>query len=347
MRPEDVWYANDVRARSARFALAPVAALYHAVVSARNTLYDRGVFRTRSSPIPVISVGNLTVGGTGKTPFTAYLVARLAEMGMRPAVVMRGYGADESLLHDWLNPGVRIYASPDRVAGIALAADSGANVAVLDDGFQHRRAGRALDIVLVSAEQWRESLPLLPAGPLREPLSALRRAGLVVVTCKSVTDACALAVVSHLKDIVPGVPVVRAEFLLHELVRAGGQQAGGQQMDGQHDETRSLAALSGADVLGIAGVADPASFFAQLRALGAQLTSRVFPDHHAYTADEVSGLAAAATHHKYAVTTGKDAVKLGPVWPAKGPRLWYVSQAVRISDGESVIARALRDAVSR
>lgn len=336
MKPERIWYGSGTRDRSARVALAPAAALYGAAIAARNKLYDSGLLRTHASSIPVISVGNLTVGGTGKTPFTAYIVARLTEIGMKPAIVMRGYGEDEKLLHEWLNPGVRVCVSPDRVAGIRHAAASGADVAVLDDGFQHRRAARSLDVVLVSAEQWRDNLALLPAGPLREPLKSLRRADVVVVTSKSASDAEAALVASRVGEIVPEVPVVRASFLLRDLARVG-----------ESNETRSLGELVGADVLAIAGVGEPASFVAQLSALCASVTPRIFADHHGYTSTEAASLADEARHHKYAVTTGKDAVKLGPAWPAKAPGLWYVSQAVQITDGLSVFARALRDAVSR
>ncbi|MGI9091261.1 MAG: tetraacyldisaccharide 4'-kinase, partial [Gemmatimonadaceae bacterium] len=176
MRVEDVWYGDGARARLARTVLMPASWLYHGVTAIRNTLYNIGLARTHSSPIPVISVGNLTVGGTGKTPFTAHLVHLLSEMGRRPAIVMRGYGGDEKLLHERLNPGIRVYVSPDRAAGVALAAAKGADVVVLDDAFQHRRAARCLDVVLVSAEQWRDDLKILPAGPLRESFTGLRRA---------------------------------------------------------------------------------------------------------------------------------------------------------------------------
>lgn len=300
-------------------------------------MYDSGLIRPRSSSVPVISVGNLTVGGTGKTPFTAHIVQLLREMraGYELAIVMRGYGGDEMMLHEQLNPGVRVYASPDRAAGVALAAADGANVVVLDDAFQHRRATRSLDIVLVSAEQWRDDMKVLPAGPLRESLAGLRRAQLIVVTSKGAGAVRISRIVSHLARIAPDVPMARAEFMMRDLV------------DAQQPEGRTnLQALAGADVLAIAGVGDPSSFLAQLRALNAHVTPRVFPDHHAYSASDVAAMAREARSHKYVVTTGKDAVKLAPMWPAKAAPLWYVSQAVRIT-GESVVTQALRDAVSR
>ncbi|MGI8547987.1 MAG: tetraacyldisaccharide 4'-kinase [Gemmatimonadaceae bacterium] len=338
MTVEDVWYGSDARARSARAGLAPAAWLYGAVTATRNRMYDAGLLRALSSPVPVISVGNLTVGGTGKTPFTAHLVQLLRSMepARQPAIVMRGYGGDEKVLHERLNPGVRVYASPDRAAGIKLAAADGADVVVLDDAFQHRRAGRSLDVVLVSAEQWRGDLKILPAGPLRESLAGLRRAHLIVVTSKGADENRINGVASRVARIAPRVQVVRADFLMRDLVDAQ-----------EPERSISLEQLAGAELLAIAGVGDPSSFVAQLRAIGAHVTSCTFADHHAYTVAEVAMLSRKARDHKYVVTTGKDAVKLAPLWPAKAPPLWYVSQAVRITGGESVLAQALRDALSR
>ncbi|MGI9091806.1 MAG: tetraacyldisaccharide 4'-kinase, partial [Gemmatimonadaceae bacterium] len=201
---------------------------------------------------------------------------------------------------------------------------------------QHRRAARCLDVVLVSAEQWRDDLKILPAGPLRESFTGLRRAHLIVVTSKGAGEDRISRIVSRLARIAPGVPTATAEFLMHELVDARSPE-----------HSISLQRLAGADVLAIAGVGDPASFVAQLRAVGARVTSRIFADHHAYGRSDVAIIAREACDHKYVVTTGKDAVKLARVWPAKGPPLWYVSQAVRITGGESVVIQALADTVSR
>lgn len=331
-----MWYGESVAAQAVRTALAPASWMYRSVVAARNGLYDAGLIRTYASPVPVISIGNLTVGGTGKTPFAAYIVERLRAMGCSPAIVMRGYGDDERLLHAQLNPGVRVYAQPDRVEGITRAASDGADVVVLDDAFQHRRASRAFDIVLVSADQWRDDLGLLPAGPLREPLRSIRRADLIVVTSKSASTGEISRVKSRLTAIAPEVPTACVEFKLRDLV------------DARKPERMTIpGALSGADVLAVAGIGNPESFLAQLRELGACVTAHLYPDHHAYNVTDVATLALAASGHKYLVTTGKDAVKLAPLWPAKAATLWYVSQAVQITGGEPAVTQALRDIVSR
>ncbi len=330
MNVEELWYGRTVGARSARAAASPLSWLYMTVVSARNALYDRRVLRIHDSPIPVVSVGNVTVGGTGKTPFSAYVVGALLEAGHRPAVVMRGYGDDELHLHARMNPGIPVIADVDRVAGIKSATAAGADVAVLDDGFQHRRAHRDLDIVLVSAEHWHDNMRLLPAGPLREPVRSLARADLIVITQKSASDTEVVIVVRSIQ----AMPAISAAVIVAALVPNKIMSASG-------EGNVSLDAMRGESVLAVAGIGDPGSFFTQLRQLGARVTERRFGDHHAYTETEVGQLASESASHKYAITTEKDTVKLSKLWPANGSELWYLSQAVRLTEGRSLFAAAL------
>src|SRR5207248_6212920 len=203
---ERVWFGDDILARAARVALAPSAALYRASIGVRGALYDAGVLTTHDPVLPTLSVGNVTVGGTGKTPVAAWIASQLVERGERPGIVLRGYGEDEPLVHARLNPTVPVIVAPDRVVGIAMARDAGATVAVLDDGFQHRRVSRAADLVLVSADRWSPSPRLLPAGPWREPLDALRRATIILITRKAAKDIEVDAVNSALATAVPRIP---------------------------------------------------------------------------------------------------------------------------------------------
>lgn len=329
MNVDELWYGHGTVARFIRAAVSPLSWLYRTGVGTRNLLYDRGAFRAIGATIPVVSVGNISVGGTGKTPFSAYLVRELVAGGHKPAVVMRGYGEDEPHVHRRLNPGVPVITGADRVSGIRAAAAAGADVAILDDGFQHRRAARDLDIVLVSAERWRDDQRLLPAGPLREPPASLARAGLVVVTRKSATDADARAVQSGIRAARGDVNIAIAALEPSALVAASG------------GDTISLDVLRGETVLAVAGIGDPSSYFEQLRQLGARVTEFRFRDHHEYTASDAARICAGYPGHKYVVSTEKDAVKLGSVWPANGPPLWYLSQAVRITEGSSLVAAAL------
>ncbi|MDQ3697874.1 MAG: tetraacyldisaccharide 4'-kinase, partial [Gemmatimonadota bacterium] len=160
---ERIWHGDDLISRSARVALLPAELVYRALVRAHGALYDLGIFRSFAPELPTISIGNLSVGGTGKTPVAAWIAGELAGRGAHPAIVMRGYGDDEPLVHRRLNPNVPVVAAPDRVAGIARAARQGADIAILDDGFQHRRVRRDADIVLLSADAWTPRHHLLPA----------------------------------------------------------------------------------------------------------------------------------------------------------------------------------------
>ena len=170
--------------------LLPTELLYRGAVVLRNRCYDLGLLSQFESRIPIISVGNLAVGGTGKTPVASWLITRLVTMGHRPALVTRGYGSDEILLYEVRNPGVPVVVQKSKVKGVAQAMREAVDVAVLDDGFQHRAAKRDVDIVLLAAEQSTEG-PMLPRGRFREPLSALSRADVIVITRKVATQEAA------------------------------------------------------------------------------------------------------------------------------------------------------------
>ena len=323
---ERIWFGRDAGARAARAALAPLGWLYAGLATARGALYERGALATHGLALPAVSVGNLTVGGTGKTPVAAEIVRRLAAAGARPAVVLRGYGADEPLVHARLNPGIVVVADPDRVAAVREAAARGADIAVLDDAFQHRRAHRDADIVLVSADRWvRDPRHTLPAGPWREPLGGLRRAALAVITRKAADDDAVEAAVRGCASAAPAVPIAVAHLAPGAL----------QRLDDAAETP--LEALRGQRVLAIAAIGDPSAFHAQLARAGAFVIPRTFADHHAFTADEARSLADAARAADLAVCTLKDAVKLDPLWPRVDRGLWYVSQSVHVERGEDAL----------
>jgi tetraacyldisaccharide 4'-kinase len=324
-----MWTGRQGAARAARLALTPFSLLYRAASAARGLLYDRRLLPVYQSSIPVISVGNLTVGGTGKTPIAAWLATEILERGRAPAIVLRGYGEDEPLVHKRLNPGVEVVVCRDRVRGVREAIAWGADAVVLDDAFQHRRAARDLDILLLSADGWTGEARLLPAGPWREPLKAARRSSLVIITTKTAGREKVEAMRRAISAAAPSVPQAVARLRLGELHST----ATGHSMP--------LTGLSAASVLAIAAVANPETFFEQLSAAGAQVTPRPFPDHHTFSAREAAALAKDAEGADFAVCTLKDAVKLEALWPASGGSLWYVSQRVSIEEGRTQLEELL------
>ncbi len=291
------------------------AALFGALGAARSGLYARGILRAAALEVPVVSVGNLTTGGTGKTPFVAFLCRALRARGRRPAVLSRGYGArrgapnDEALLLARELPDVALHADPDRVrGGERLAAASGCDVVVLDDGFQHRRLARALDLVLVDAlRPWglppptsgaRAVRALLPRGLLREPPAALARADLVVLTRTDQVAPDALAALeAELERQAPGRPLAHAVHRPRALRPAVPGAAAG-------DPAR----LAGRTVDLLSAVGNADAFERTVRALGARVAvHRALPDHHDHAPADLAGLGAEG---RWIVTTQKDAVKL-------------------------------------
>lgn len=335
---ERVWFGEDAFARFARAALAPTEMVYRATVGVRDALYEAGVLTTHEAALPTVSVGNVTVGGTGKTPIAAWIAEQLADRGARPAIVLRGYGDDEPLVHRRLNPHVPVIVSADRVAGVESARRAGADVAVLDDAFQHRRVSRNADLVLVSADQWSGSQHLLPAGPWREPLGALRRATLVLITRKAATTAQVDAVNSALAAIVPRVP--RSTLHLQpEALLSADDDGGGRQ--------RPLSDISGQAVRVITAIGDPRAFVKQLEELGAVVRADVYPDHHHFRRDEIARLVRSMPPDGLAICTLKDAVKLHPQWPREAPPLWYVSQRVSVERGVGGVEHVLDELTRR
>jgi len=331
---EAVWTGRGKTARAVRALLAPAEALYGAVIATRGKLYDWGIFRETEFSVPVLSIGNLSVGGTGKTPVAAWFAHKFSEKGAAPAIVLRGYGGDEIIVHRRLNEGIPVVAFADRVRGIREAIADGANVVVLDDAFQHRRAGRDADVLLVNADAWAGKPRLLPAGPWREPLRSARRATLVIITRKTADRSAVADVKRALANAASHVPVAIVHIAPGELRSTATGQ------------TLPLHTLRGADLTAIAAIAQPDTFFQQLTELGAVVRPFSFPDHHAFTRAEARALAAEAGNSDFVVCTLKDAVKLESLWPAEAGSLWYVSQRLRIEDGQEHIDRLLENLLS-
>jgi len=310
-----------------RAVLAPAEAAYGTAVSVRNHGFDRGLLSVRRAPIPVISIGNLEVGGAGKTPVTAWIASHLQSLGARPAVVLRGYGRDEVQVHEQLNPQVPVFADRDRSRAIRRAEEAGRRIAVWDDGFQHRWIHRDLDVLLVSAESLLRAPRLLPRGPWREPLGAARRAHLVVVTRKTASDSEVERAFSRLK------PWTTVEGTAVAALRPGPLH----RLDGS--EEMPITALRGDSVLAVGALAVPERFFAQLRAAGARVEGIPFPDHHEFCQADAQAIVARAAGRRLLVTL-KDAVKLRSLL-APGADVWVVAQRVVWERGGERLMAAL------
>ena len=349
---ERIWHGNDVAARAARTALRPAEMLYRQIVARRNAAFDArrdAAGAKQSRLLPAISVGNLTVGGTGKTPVAAWCVRRLREHGANPAIVMRGYGDDEWRVHTLLNPGTQVVVGADRVAGVITARTRGADCAVLDDAFQHRRVPRIVDMVLISADNWTNDVRLLPAGPFREGLDALRRASIAVLTRKAASDEALAQAAAAIRQVVPSLPIARISIVPSELrlaVTLGARGADGGRPDRSALLSHPPSWLSGRRVVAASAIGNPAAFETQLEGFGAVVVDRQrFRDHHVFTTSDAEHLARRGTGADGVVCTLKDAVKLASLWPRQAPPLWYVSQTVVVDSGadalQEVLARVL------
>lgn len=326
---ERIWFGSSTADRAARTVLAPAERIFAAVSGLRMLLYDAGWLKSDRAVVPTISVGNLTVGGTGKTPISAWIAAWLGEHGAKPAIVLRGYGDDEPDVHRVLNPAIDVIVDADRVRGAATAASRGADVVVLDDAFQHRRLAKTADIVLISADAWSGEPRLLPAGPWREPIVAVRRADLVIVTRKAASHEAVDAVSEALSSVAPRIPRVSVHLAPGDLRSVVG------------DERIPIESLRGERIRVVAAVGDPTAFLRQLEAAGAIVVPTIFPDHHAFSASDVRRVLKGSRPADRVICTLKDAVKLAKIWPHEAPRLWYVSQRVIVERGVGGIEQLL------
>jgi tetraacyldisaccharide 4'-kinase len=322
-----------------RLSLNLPAAGYDLAVRLRGVAFDRGWRAVHRASVPVVSIGNLTLGGTGKTPFVEYTAARLRRLGVRVAILSRGYGADrgvndEALVLEQNLDDVPHLQDKDRARIASIAVEElDSQALVLDDGFQHRRLARDLDIVLLDAlDPFGLDRPF-PRGTLREPVSGLKRAHIIVLSKCDLIDRSG-------RDRV----FARVERFLPDLADRW-VEARHAPIDVRDCDSASepLDSLQGRRVAAFCGIGAPASFQATLASLGVSVVSfRAFGDHHPYSAADVSDLASWARSQRadLALTTQKDLVKLrvrrlGDV-PLRAVRI-----GVEIASGESIVDRAL------
>ena len=309
----------------ARLALLPVALLLRTGMALRTLCYHRGWLPAHDLPLPAVGVGNLTVGGSGKTPVAIWIARYYAAKGLVPGILIRPYGgADEALVHERSLPGAPVIADADRVAGAERAVARGAEVLILDDAFQRLDIRRDLNLAVVSAETTRAVRWPLPAGPWREPWSALERADAIIVTRKRAGPETAAALAADIRSRV-AVPVAVARLGLERLEGLRSR------------EVHPPGTLAGRRVVASAGIADPAGFVSQIKATGAAVQVATWKDHHEYSPEDIAWLAHASRRADYLVVTEKDAVKLRDRWPDDTPEpLVAVLDLVWEANGDAI-----------
>ncbi len=316
-----LWTSRRLDARLARLALVPASGLWWTWMTARAAAYRRGWATVHDLPLPSVAVGNLTVGGSGKTPLATWIARYYAAKGLRPGILLRGYaGGDEALVHQRAVPEAAVIVDPDRVAGAERALARGAQVLVLDDAYQRLDVHRDFNVVLVAAETTRAVRWPLPAGPWREGWTALQRADAVIVTRKRATPDAALRLAGDLAGRVDG-PVAVAHL---GLTAFEGMESG---------RRHPASALAGRRVVAASAIADPDAFVAQTKATGAQVQVATWKDHHVYRDEDVAWLAHAARRADHLVITEKDAVKLRGRWPREAPEPLVAMLSVEWEEG--------------
>jgi len=331
-RLTELWYRDSARP----LLLQPLSWLYAGVMQARRGAYARGWLRTCAVGKPVVVVGNLTVGGTGKTPLVIWLARQLTDRGLKVGIVSRGYGrsvgalrvvrsdsswrevGDEPLLVE-RRTGCATVVARDRVAGARALIEQGVDVVIADDGLQHLRLARDCEIVVVDGVRGFGNGRVLPAGPLREPVSRLDAADAVVVN----------GVAEHASLVRVAAPV-NARALQMTLVAGEARR-----LDGQ-GAPQPLEQFRGRRLHAVAGIGNAARFFRELRARGLDIIEHPFPDHHAFAAGEVT-----FADELSVLMTEKDAVKCRAFG---NPRHWYVPVAAEFSVAHT---RELLDRVVR
>jgi len=330
-----------------RAALFAMSKMFQVIIKTRRFLYNVRILRDTTLGVQVIAIGNLTVGGTGKTPLTSFVAAALTEAGYRVGIVSRGYrragGGAPLLVSDgrrlladaaqsgdepWLmardNPAAAVAVGADRVAAARLLlARAPREILLLDDAFQHRRLHRDLDLLLVAAHEPFGNGRILPFGPLREPLSSLARADAIVVTRGDGLCPSPLQAILERHD--PRPPLFHASLQPGRFVTARGEPV-------------DRMALKGFAAFAFSGIARPDRFEADLVATGVRLAgARRFADHHPYHADDLASIAAAARAcgAEVLVTTEKDMVRIAAM--PEAPPLYALALAVSFAaDGDLV-----------
>jgi len=352
-----------------RLLLRIAAAGYSIAVRLRNFFYSTGWLKVHRADAAVICIGNITVGGTGKTPLVVWLCNQLTQnsklntMNYNCAILTRGYKTKKGILSDEVAilaescPQAKVIVNPDRVAGAAEAIGKyNAKVLIMDDGFQHRRLARDLDIVAIDATQPFGYGKMLPAGLLREPVTSLKRAGAVVITrCDQVDKAELSELEKKLRAINQNMVIVRS---IHAPVCAkcpepfvipakAGIRKKSETMDSCLRRNDGIEQLKDKNIFAFCGIGNPDAFLNTIKSLGTELVgSKVYNDHYHYTNECLADIYEHAEHLKadLILTTQKDWTKIARLAPAKKDiPLAYLAIEIKFLTGQEKLTALIED----
>ncbi len=338
-----------------RTAFAIAATIYSLIIRLRNLLYDKQVLKIHHNKAFVISIGNITLGGTGKTPLVVWLCNYLHQQNLSCAVLTRGYKThtkkhntsnkttsmitDEPAVLSENCRQVEVIVDPDRVAGAVKAIKKfGAKALIMDDGFQHRRLARDLDIVTVDATQPFGYGKIFPAGLLREPLTSLRRADAVVITrCDQIPEP-------ELGKIENKLRVINPNILLAQSIHAAVN------IKSTDDSETSIEQLKGSKIYAFCGIGNPNAFIYTIEALGAEIIgSKLYNDHYQYTQSDLDDIYTQAgfAGADLILTTQKDWTKIKPLKPdLKDIRLAYLAVEIKFIAGRDRLTCLIKDTLA-
>ncbi|MBP9854235.1 MAG: tetraacyldisaccharide 4'-kinase [Candidatus Omnitrophica bacterium] len=327
---------NKGIAQFVKFILKVCSYVYGIIVQIRNFLYDQGVLKSYSIGVPVISVGNITMGGSGKTPLVIFLARQLQASGFKPVILIRGYGSnsadegvsDEVILLNAVLKGVPILQGPDRVENAkGFLKKDHCDVFILDDGFQHRKIHRDINIVTVDLCNPFGNGHLIPRGILREPIKALRRGDLIVLTRTDLASDQKEPVKNKIMGIHPKAVLVET---MHRPV---------QFVDLKDLNTYEAVLFKDKTALAFCAIGNPDGFAGTLKEIGIELQDMVvYEDHHVYTETDVDHLIIQGKKEGVdaLITTAKDAVKLKPyLHKITNPlKIFYLEISIEVTYGQ-------------
>jgi len=294
---------SDPLSQGIKLCLLVFSYIYTILIACHHFFYKINLLKSYKAPIAVLSVGNITLGGTGKTPFTIMLAERLASKNKKPAILIRGYGEDEWIMtqNRLEKMGIKVFVGRDRVKFAQEALGQGADTVILDDGFQHRRLKRDLDIVLIDSTNPFGNGFLFPRGILREPPGSLKRADIIVLTKTDKGCSGILATEEKIKKIAPDKNIVKAEHKPQNLC------------DMKTGSPTEISYINGKTVCVVSAICDSSYFKHTVQGTGAKVGLEfVFSDHYAYIKGDLDHIFEECKKKEIniIVTTEKDAVKL-------------------------------------